>query len=78
MMLKLVDFLLSPFARVAGWVIAAVTVVGMIYGKGRHDAREKIEGEANEDALRRTQEAIAAGNAAAAGELRANDGHRRD
>jgi len=76
-MFKIVDFLLSPFVRVAGWIVAAITVIGVIYGKGRRDAREKIKGKANEEALRRTQNSIASGNRVASGELRADDGHKR-
>lgn len=76
-MFKIIDFLLSPFARIAGWVVATVAIIGVIYGRGRRDARKQIEGEANEDALRRTQSSIAAGNRAAAGSLRQDDGHKR-
>jgi len=77
MILKLVSFLASPFVRVGGWAIAAIAFIGIIYGRGRRDARKEIEGETNADALRRTQDSIAAGNRAAAGQLRQDDGHKR-
>lgn len=77
MILKLVSFLASPFVRVGGWILAAVAFIGIIYGRGRRDARKEIEGETNADALRRTQDSIAAGNRAAAGQLRQDDGHKR-
>lgn len=72
------SFLMSPFVRIGGWVFAALIFVGAIYGRGRRDARKEIEGDANADALRRTQNAVRAGDRAAAGGLRDNDGHRRD
>lgn len=71
------SFLLSPLARIGGWVMAVLAVVVMVYGRGRRDARKKLEGESNAEALRRTQNAIDAGNRAASGELRADDGHKR-
>ncbi|KPK04503.1 MAG: hypothetical protein AMJ56_17370 [Anaerolineae bacterium SG8_19] len=80
MITKLVSFLFSPITRLAGWVMAAIAVIGFIYGKGRRDARNKIEGDSNADALRRTQNAIRAGDAVDTrpDRLRENDGHRRD
>lgn len=71
-------FLFSPFARIAGWIFAASILVGAIYGRGRRDARKEIEGDANADALRRTQNSIRAGDRAASGGLRDDDGYRRD
>jgi hypothetical protein len=77
MILKMINFLASPFVRAGGWILAAVAFIGIIYGRGRRDARKEIEGETNADALRRTQDSIAAGNRAAAGQLRQDDGHKR-
>jgi hypothetical protein len=73
----MLSFLFSPITRLLGGIMAVLAVIGAIYGKGRRDARQKIEGEANAEALRRTQNAIDSGNRAASGELRADDGHKR-
>lgn len=76
----MIGFLFSPIGRflaAAGGVLLAIATV---YGKGRRDARQKLEAEANADALHRTQSAIRAGDNAAVSpvSLRENDGHRRD
>jgi len=76
----MIGFLLSPIGRfisVAGGVLLAIATV---YGKGRRDARQKVEAEANADAFNRTQAAIRAGDNAAVDptRLRDNDGYRRD
>jgi len=76
----MLNFLLSPIARIGGAVLAVLTVIGAIYGKGRRDARQKLEAENNADILDRTQKAISAGDAVSRdpSRLRENDGHRRD
>jgi hypothetical protein len=73
----MLSFLFSPLGRIGGWIMAALAIVGILYGRGRRDARKEIEGETNADVLRRTQDSIAAGNRAAAGQLRQDDGHKR-
>jgi hypothetical protein len=77
-MLKIASFLFSPVTRIVGWIMAVIAVIGIIYGRGRRDARREIEADANEETLRRTQDAIRARDNASSGELRKNDGHRRD
>jgi hypothetical protein len=76
----MLSFLFSPITRLLGGIMAVLAVIGAIYGKGRRDARQKIEGDSNADALRRTQDAIRAGDAVDTrpDRLRENDGHRRD
>ena len=51
-----------------------------IYGKGRRDARQNIEGKNNADILDRTQKAVAAGDIVSRdpSKLREDDGNRRD
>ena len=60
--------------------MTGLAVLAFVYRKGRKDASQKIEGETNADALRRTQDAIRAGDAVDTrpDRLRENDGHRRD
>jgi hypothetical protein len=55
-------------------------VLGGIYVKIRHDAVTDYKAAATSEALKRTQDAIAAGDAAAVSpdRLLDNDGHRRD
>lgn len=76
----MIGFLLSPVGRFISAVGGVLLAIATIYGKGRRDARQKLEAEANEDALNRTQAAIRAGDNAAVdpARLRDNDGHRRD
>jgi hypothetical protein len=69
--------------RIAGWLAGIgglVLAVFAIYGKGRSDAKSTLKQEATNDATRRTQDAIRAGDAvdSSGSGLRANDGHRRD
>lgn len=76
----MIAFFLSPIGRFVSSIGGVLVAIAAIYGKGRRDARQKMEAEANEDALNRTQSAVRAGDAAAvdAARLRDNDGHRRD
>ena len=73
-------WLLDPLKKWLAAAGAVLALVAVIYGRGRRDARQKIEGQANADALRRTQDAARAGDAVdrSPGRLRDNDGHRRD
>lgn len=76
----MIGFFLSPIGRFFSAVGGVLVAIVAVYGKGRRDARQKLEAEANADALHRTQSAIRAGdNAAVSPErLRESDGHRRD
>lgn len=76
----MIGFLFSPIGRFLTAVGGVLLAIATVYGKGRRDARQKLEAEANADALHRTQSAIRAGDGAAtdAARLRDNDGHRRD
>ncbi len=76
----MIGFLLSPVGRFLSAVGGVLVAVLAVYGKGRRDARQKLEAEANADALARTQSAIRAGDHVATdpARLRDNDGHRRD
>jgi len=76
----MIGFLFSPVGRFLSAVGGVLLAIAAVYGKGRRDARQKMEAEANADALNRTQAAVRAGDAAAtdAARLRDNDGHRRD
>jgi len=76
----MITWLLSPIGR---WLAAAggiVLTILTIYGKGRRDARQKLEAKNNEDILRRTQDALAAGDSISRdpSKLREDDGYRRD
>ena len=76
----MIGFLLSPVGRFVSAVGGVLLAIAAVYGKGRRDARQKLEAEANADSLNRTQSAIRAGDSAATdpSRLRENDGHRRD
>lgn len=68
---------LGRYAIIGGLVI--MTAFG-VYMKIRSDAVAEIEAKATSDALRRTQDAIRAGDAVdtSPGGLLKSDGHRRD
>ena len=76
----MIALLFSPLGRyiVIGGVL--LMVLGGIYVKIRHDAVTDYKAAATSEALKRTQDAIAAGDAAAVSpdRLLDNDGHRRD
>ena len=76
----MIGLLFSPIGRyilIGGIVIVAL---GGVYVKIRSDAINEVKAQATSDALKRTQDAIAAGDAAAVSpdRLLQNDGHRRD
>ena len=76
----MIGLLFSPIGRyilIGGIVIVAL---GGVYVKIRSDAINEIKAQATSDVLKRTQDAIAAGDAAAVSpdRLLQNDGHRRD
>lgn len=76
----MITLLFTPLGRymVIGGVL--LMVLGGIYVKIRHDAVTDYKAAATSEALKRTQDAIAAGDAAAVSpdRLLDNDGHRRD
>lgn len=76
----MIGFLFSPIGRFLTAVGGVLLAIATVYGKGRRDARQKLEAEANADALARTQSAVRAGDNAAVtpARLRDNDGYRRD
>jgi hypothetical protein len=76
----MIGLLFSPLGRyilIGGVLIVAL---GGVYVKIRSDAINEIKAQATADALKRTQDAIAAGDAAAVSpdRLLQDDGHRRD
>lgn len=76
----MIGLLFSPLGRyilIGGIVIVAL---GGVYVKIRSDAINEVKAQATSDALKRTQDAIAAGDAAAVSpdRLLQDDGHRRD
>jgi hypothetical protein len=74
------NWFVSPIMRWAGAVLGVLGAIAVVYGRGRRDAKQKIEAENNADVLNRTQNAIAAGDAVSRDpeRLRENDGYRRD
>jgi hypothetical protein len=74
----MINFVFSPVVRFLSAVGAVLIAIAAIYGKGRKDARQNLEHDANEDALKRTQAAVRSGDAVDINRLRDNDGHRRD
>jgi hypothetical protein len=75
-----ISFLFSPIGRAVSAVGGILLAIITIYGKGRRDARQNLESEANADVLKRTQSAIRAGDGVSTdpSKLRESDGHRRD
>jgi hypothetical protein len=76
----MIGLLFSPLGRyilIGGVLIVAL---GGVYVKIRADAINEVKAQATSDALKRTQDAIAAGDAAAVSpdRLLQDDGHRRD
>jgi hypothetical protein len=76
----MIGLLFSPLGRyilIGGIVIVAL---GGVYVKIRSDAINEVKAQATSDALKRTQDAITAGDRAVVSpdRLLENDGHRRD
>lgn len=73
-------WLLSPIMRWISMGLGILLAIGTIYGKGRRDARLKLEAKNNEDILKRTQDALAAGDSISRdpNRVREDDGYRRD
>ena len=74
------SLLLSPLTRYLILGASIVMVALGIYGKIRADAIAEVEAKAVADALRRTQDAIRAGDAVdiSPDRVRESDGFRRD
>jgi len=74
------SYLISPIGRYIAGAIAAIVVLGSIYVKIRSDAISETIALSDKEALKRTQDAIASGDAAATDpeRLLEDDGHRRD
>lgn len=76
----MINWILSPVMRWISMGLGILLAIGTIYGKGRRDARLKLEAKNNEDILKRTQDALAAGDSISRdpNRVRENDGYRRD
>ena len=76
----MIAWILSPIGRWLAGAGGVVLAIITIYGKGRRDARQNIEGKNNADILNRTQKAVAAGDIVSRdpSRLREDDGNRRD
>jgi hypothetical protein len=76
----MLGLLFSPIGRYIAIAAIALVVLGGIYAKIRSDAIAEIEAAAITDALKRTQDALRAGDAVdlTPDKLRQSDGHARD
>ena len=76
----MIGLLFSPLGRYILIGGAVIMVLGGVYLKIRADAIAEVQAAATADALKRVQNAITAGDAAAISpdRLLENDGHRRD
>ena len=74
------NLLLTPVGRYVVFALAAVVLVFSTYMKIRSDAIAGVEAAATADALRRTENAITAGDAVDTSPdgLLKSDGHKRD
>ena len=74
------SLLLTPIGRYVAFALAAVVLVFSTYMKIRSDAVAGVEAAATADALRRTENAVTAGDAVdtSPGGLLKSDGHKRD
>ena len=74
------SLLFTPVGRYLAMAAAVVVVLGGIYFKIRADAIAEVEAAATADVLRRTQNAVTAGDAVdvTPDGLLKSDGHRRD
>ena len=74
------SLLFTPVGRYLAMAAAVVVVLGGIYFKIRADAIAEVEAAAMADVLRRTQNAVTAGDAVDVSPdgLLKSDGHRRD
>jgi len=74
------SLLFTPLGRYAIIAVVAIMALGGIYMKIRSDAIAEVEAAAVSDALRRTQDAVRAGDAidVTPDGLLKSDGHKRD
>lgn len=74
------SLLFTPVGRYLVMAFAAIVILSSIYFKIRSDAISEVEAAAVADALRRTQDAIRAGDSVdtSPDSLLKSDGHRRD
>jgi hypothetical protein len=76
----MISLLISPLGRYIAIAGVLLVVLGGIYVKIKSDAVSEFQAKSTSEALKRTQDAIAAGDAAAVSpeRLLESDGHRRD
>lgn len=76
----MIAFLLTPIGRYVAIAIIVVVALTGVYYKIRADAIAEVEAAAQADVLRRTQNAIHAGDSVAddPAKLRERDKHQRD
>ena len=76
----MIAFILGPIGRYVAAIAAVVVVLGWVYVEIRSDAISETIAISDKEALRRTQNAIASGDAAATDpeRLLEDDGHRRE
>ena len=74
------SLLFSPLGRYLAVAVLVVVTLGGVYFKIRADAIAEVEAAATADVLRRTQDAIRAGDSVDTNpdRVRDSDGHRRD
>ncbi len=74
------SLLFTPMGRYLAIIVAAVIVLSGIYFKIRADAVAEVAAAATADVLRRTQDAIRAGDSVdtSPDSLLKSDGHKRD
>lgn len=76
----MIPFLLTPIGRYVALAVAIAVLWGGVYYKIRADAVAEMEAAAQADVLRRTQNAIHAGDSVTddPAKLRERDKHQRD
>ena len=76
----MIAFLLTPVAKYVAATFVVVMLFGAVYVKISSDAVRKAAAQSTIDALKRTQDAIAAGDSVDVSpeRLLENDGNRRD
>lgn len=76
----MIPFVFTPLTKYVAIGVTILVIAAGAYHKIASDARREVEQRATEDALRRTQDAIRAGDAVdlSPNSLRKPDGHNRD
>jgi len=74
------SLLFTPVGRYLAMAFAAIVILSGVYFKIRSDAIAEVEAAATADALRRTQDAIRAGDSVdtSPDSLLKSDGHKRE